>query len=93
MGITLASLGLGMYAEHALAAWLEPRLAFPAVARVIAAHTLASVLAVAALTYVHIFFGEMLPKALALSVSEPTVRSCTGRCGWSCSCSIRSCTC
>lgn len=74
LGITLASLGLGMYGEHSLATWLEPRLTFAPVANVIAAHTLASVLAVAALTYVHIFFGEMLPKALALSASESTVR-------------------
>lgn len=74
LGITLASLGLGMYGEHALAAWLERRLTFSPVANVIAAHTLASVLAVAALTYLHICFGEMLPKAVALSVSEPTAR-------------------
>ena len=75
LGITLASLGLGMYGEHTIAAWLEPRLALSPVQNVIAAHTLASVLAVAALTYLHIFLGEMVPKALALSEAERTVRA------------------
>jgi CBS domain containing-hemolysin-like protein len=74
LGITLASLGLGMYAEHTMAAWLEPRLALPAVTRVIAVHTLAGVVAIAALTYLHIFLGEMVPKALALSAAETTIR-------------------
>jgi CBS domain containing-hemolysin-like protein len=75
LGITLASLGLGMYGEHTMAAWLMPRLALPAIERVIAAHTLASFLAISVLTYVHIFIGEMIPKALALSEAERTVRA------------------
>ena len=74
LGITLASLGLGMYGEHTLAAWLEPRLDLSPTARFIASHTLASVLAVAALTYLHIFIGEMVPKAIALSHAEGTAR-------------------
>jgi CBS domain containing-hemolysin-like protein len=74
LGITLASLGLGMYAEHTIAAWLEPRLAWPAVTRMVAVHTLAGVFAIAALTYLHIFLGEMVPKALALSSPEATIR-------------------
>ena len=75
LGITLASLGLGMYAEHRIADWLQPHLALPAIQAVIAAHTLASLIAIGALTYLHIFIGEMVPKALALSRPETTVRS------------------
>jgi CBS domain containing-hemolysin-like protein len=74
LGVTLASLGLGMYGEHALAAWIEPRLTLPAVSRVVAAHTLASVLAVGVLTYFHILLGEMVPKTLALSGAQATIR-------------------
>jgi len=74
LGITLASLGLGMYGEHTLAAWLEPRLDLPQIASVIAAHTLASVIAVGVLTYFHILIGEMIPKGLALAASEATAR-------------------
>ena len=75
LGITLASLGLGMYGEHTMAAWLEPRLGFDPLQRVIAAHTLASIIAISVLTYLHIFLGEMVPKALALSEPERTVNA------------------
>lgn len=74
LGITIASLGLGMYAEHAVASWLEPRLSVPAVVRLVTAHSLASVIAVSILTYVHILFGETVPKAMALAQSEHTAR-------------------
>ena len=74
LGITLASLGLGMYGEHTLAAWLEPRLALSPTNRFIAAHTLASVIAIGGLTYLHIFIGEMVPKAIALTHAEGTAR-------------------
>jgi CBS domain containing-hemolysin-like protein len=73
IGISVASLGLGMYGEHALAEWIAPRLIFLEQLRWVAAHTLASIVAVATLTYLHIVIGEMVPKALALQRAAHTV--------------------
>lgn len=69
LGITSASLALGMYGEHLLAEWLAHQLeALGAVGpmRWIGAHALASIGAVAFLTYLHVVLGEMVPKSLAL---------------------------
>ncbi len=73
LGITLASLGLGMYGEHGVAEWLVHRLEGFGEFRFVTAHTLASGLAITALTYVHIVFGEMIPKSLALQRAERVV--------------------
>lgn len=70
LGITLASLGLGMYGEHKLAEWIAHGLEGMGAGRWVAAHTAASVLAVAILTYFHIVIGEMIPKSLALQQAE-----------------------
>jgi CBS domain containing-hemolysin-like protein len=73
IGISVASLGLGMYGEHwisdHIAQWLGPL----ETTGWITAHTVASVIAVAILTYLHIVYGEMLPKALALQRSQKTI--------------------
>jgi CBS domain containing-hemolysin-like protein len=73
IGISVASLGLGMYGEHwmadHIAQWLGPL----ETTGWLASHTVASVIAVAILTYLHIVYGEMLPKALALQRSQRTI--------------------
>lgn len=73
IGITLASLGLGMYGEHQFAHWIAGGLESLGGARWVFAHTLATILAVSILTYFHIVFGEMIPKSLALQKAEGTV--------------------
>jgi CBS domain containing-hemolysin-like protein len=73
IGISVASLGLGMYGEHVLAEWIAIRLLPYEANPWIAAHAMASVIAIAVLTYLHIVIGEMVPKALALQSAERTV--------------------
>lgn len=73
VGITLASLGLGMYSEHALAGFFLPYLEGLPLGQV-AAHGLATGLSLLLLTYLHIVLGEMVPKSLALMHSLATAR-------------------
>jgi CBS domain containing-hemolysin-like protein len=71
LGITVASLGLGMYCEQALAAMVTPYMGrIP----LIGAAALSSVLALGALTLLHIVFGEMVPKTVALQRAEGVAR-------------------
>ena len=73
LGVTFASLGLGMYGEHALAEWIEGSFgSWQGIPPWIAAHTIASIAAVSALTYLHVVLGEMVPKSLALHYAEST---------------------
>ena len=73
VGISVASLGLGMYGEYVLADWIAMWLQPLEENRWIAAHAIASVIAVSLLTYLHIVIGEMVPKALALQRAARTV--------------------
>ena len=72
VGISVASLGLGMYGELVLAQWIALRLEPFEDSRWFAAHVVASVVAVSMLTYLHIVIGEMVPKALALQRAAAT---------------------
>lgn len=73
LGITFASLGLGMYGEHALASWFMPWFEELGTSRWVAAHVLASICSIAVLTYFHIVVGEMVPKSIALMHAERAV--------------------
>ncbi len=75
LGITVASLGLGMYGEHRLAHWFDLALESVGAAewRWLPAHAVAVVLAVTLMTYLHIVLGEMIPKSLALQEPARTV--------------------
>src|SRR5687768_9299309 len=73
LGITVASLGLGMYGEHVLAEAIYHRLGGSGLPAWIASHATASVAAIAILTYFHIVAGEMVPKSLALQRAEQMV--------------------
>ncbi len=72
LGISLASLGLGMYGESQISHFVEPYLAHllniePHAALV---HTLGYLISLSLLTYLHLVFGEMVPKSMALD--KPT---------------------
>jgi len=70
IGITVASLGLGMYGEHKMAERVLESIGHSSMAEWLAAHGFASAIAIAILTYFHIVLGEMLPKSMALQSAE-----------------------
>ncbi len=78
LGITFATLGLGMYGEHELAvriynaagsggSWIDWA----------ASHLISSIIAIVVMTYFHVVVGEMVPKALALQRAEQTALAVT----------------
>lgn len=69
LGITLASIGLGMYGEPAVAKWLYGPFEDLGLSHD-AAHTAGFVVALSFITFMHVVFGEMIPKALALQAPE-----------------------
>jgi putative hemolysin len=76
-GVTLTSLGLGWAGEATLARIFEPfftRLPHSAVY----AHGLAIAIAFAAITYLHVTLGELVPKSLALHRAERVALAVAG---------------
>jgi len=79
LGITLASLALGWIGEPTVASLLEP------IASSIAsegragyvAHVMAIVIAFAAITFLHIVLGELMPKMVALERAERIALFCS----------------
>jgi CBS domain containing-hemolysin-like protein len=77
LGVTLASLGLGWVAEAVLGELFENlfgRIAMPAFIDAALEVTIASVFALVCVTYLHVVFGELAPKAAALRHPEGVAR-------------------
>ena len=77
LGITLSSIALGWIGEPAVAALIDPVLAWLGEATGISylssgpvLHTISFVIAYALIAFLHIVFGELAPKTAALELSE-----------------------
>ncbi len=71
LGITLASIGLGFVGEQALAHLLNGLFGFlPAGWQGAVTHSAATVLAFALITFLHVVFGELIPKSMAIQASD-----------------------
>lgn len=78
IGITLASLGIGMYAEEKVAHWLHVLLDDRLHLAHGTAESLALILAVTGLTFIHVVLGEMVPQSMAVQVPEVVVLRVAG---------------
>ena len=68
LGITLASLGLGWIGEPAVAALIEPALG--SVLPESAVHLVAFAIGFSVITFLHVVFGELAPKTIAIAQAE-----------------------
>ena len=78
LGITLSSLGLGMYGEPVIAHLIEGPLHDRLGLQGAIVHSISFIFALALITYLHVVVGEMVPKSLALQKPEGTVLSLAG---------------
>jgi CBS domain containing-hemolysin-like protein len=74
LGITMASLGLGIVSEPALAQLFDPYIAATGLPEDFA-HVLAVTVALAIIVFLHMVVGEMAPKSWALTHPETTALS------------------
>lgn len=82
LGITFATLGLGMYGEHELAVMIYDATHGASWLDWAASHLVASIIAIIIMTYFHVVVGEMVPKALALQRAEQTAIAVTPAMLW-----------
>lgn len=73
LGITLASLGLGMYGEPIIAHLIEAPLHDLLGLEGEIVHTISFFFGLTIITYLHVVLGEMIPKSLALQNAEGAV--------------------
>lgn len=72
LGITLASLGLGWFAEPIFAHLLEPVMDWAGVASEELKHSISFAIGFSVITFLHIVAGELAPKSLAIQKPLPT---------------------
>ncbi|MBI3192000.1 MAG: DUF21 domain-containing protein, partial [Pedosphaera parvula] len=72
LGITLASLGLGWFAEPVFARLLEPVMQAFGVASPELKHSISFAVGFSVITFLHIVAGELAPKSLAIQKPLPT---------------------
>ncbi|MEN6325182.1 MAG: hemolysin family protein [Syntrophomonas sp.] len=70
LGITLASLGLGWLGEPAVASLINPLLLSWGVQSLDILHTISFVIAFSVITLLHVVFGELAPKSIAIQKAE-----------------------
>lgn len=71
LGITLASIALGAVGESVLAKLLESVFTFvPEGIEPITRHSVATLISIALITYLHVIFGEQVPKIMAIQSTE-----------------------
>jgi CBS domain containing-hemolysin-like protein len=73
LGITLASIGLGFVGEPALASLIQPLFGtLPPGWSWLANHSVAAILAFLLITFMHVVFGELIPKSMAIQLPDRT---------------------
>jgi len=74
LGITMTSLALGWIGEPGLAHLMEPWFGFlPDAWGPVAAHTAATIVAFAAISFLHIVAGELAPRTIAIRIPDSVV--------------------
>lgn len=70
LGITLSSLALGWIGEPALAKLIEPAFTYFFGNNPVLLHTVSFTIAFTAITFLHVVFGELIPKSIAIAKAE-----------------------
>lgn len=70
LGITISSLGLGWLGEPVVAKLLEPLMRSFGVISPAAVHSISFIVAFTMVTFLHVVFGELVPKSLAIQRAE-----------------------
>lgn len=70
LGITLSSLGLGWLGEPAVASLLSPLFFHWGISSPALVHSISFIIAFSIITFLHVVFGELAPKSLAIQRAE-----------------------